>query len=77
MFLVNQMEPSISQEVLDKIFSIAQTYPKHEGVTVEALMSEHGFTDSNLVHAALNELQRQGKIVGRPLFPYAGEDQKS
>ena len=71
---MSQTESSVSQEVLDKIFAIAQTYPKHEGVTVEALMSEHGFTDSTLVHAALNELQRQGKLVGRPLFHYTGDE---
>jgi hypothetical protein len=75
---MSQTQFSVSQEVLDKIFAIAQTYPPHEGVTVEVLMSEHGFTDSNLVYVALNELQRQGKLVGRPLFYYTGDEhQKS
>ena len=61
-------DPRLTQEVLDKILDIAKSYPKDRGVTVEALTSTHGFTDSQLVHAALNELEKQGKLAGFPLF---------
>jgi hypothetical protein len=63
-------------EFLEEIYSIAQTYPKNEGVTVEGLMSQHGFTDSNMIHAALEELERQGRLTARPMFAYTGEDEK-
>ena len=60
-------DPRLTQEVLDKILDIAKSYPKDRGVTVEALMT-HGFTDSQFVHAALTELEKQGKLAGFPLF---------
>ena len=65
------MSTVISEDVLNRILSIARAYPENEGITVEALMSEHGFTDSNLVHAALSELERRGQLTARPLFDTA------
>ena len=70
------MSTAISEDVLNRIMSIARSYPKGEGITVEALMSEHGFTDSGLVHAALNELEKRGELTARPLFFYTGAQPK-
>lgn len=66
----------VTQELLDKILIIAESYPKGEGVTIEDLMSEHGFSDSNMVNAALDELERQGKLTARPLFYADTEENK-
>ena len=67
------MNIPVDEEMLNRIMSIARSYPKHEGVTVEALMDKYGFTDSALVHAALGELEKRGQLVARPLFYYTGE----
>jgi hypothetical protein len=66
------MSTAIREDDLNRILSIARSYPKGEGITVEALMSEYGFTDSNLVHAALKELEKRGQLTARPLFYYTG-----
>jgi hypothetical protein len=63
----------LTKEYLDRIFAIAQSRPKHEGITVEALC-ERGFIDSVMVHAALDELVRQGKLSAGPMFRYTGPD---
>ncbi len=69
------MSKAISEEVLDQIMSLARSYPKDQGITVEALMSSHGFTDSGQVHAALDELERRGLLASRPLIYYTGPDE--
>jgi len=70
---IASMSTIISEDVLNRIMSIVRTYPKGEGITVEALMDKHGFTDSSLVNAALNELQKRGELAAQPLFFYTGE----
>ena len=39
-------------------------------------MSEHGFADSKMIHAALEELEKQGKLTARPLFYYTGGEEE-
>jgi len=70
---IMSMSTVISEDVLNRILSIARSHPKGKGITVEALMDKHGFTDSNVVHAALNELVKRGQITPRQLFYYTGK----
>ncbi|HLW85706.1 MAG TPA: hypothetical protein VKR60_10870 [Candidatus Sulfotelmatobacter sp.] len=55
------------QEAKDKIFAIAQSKPKYEGVTVGELEHNHGLNRKE-IDAALEELEKEGKLQEVPLF---------
>jgi len=57
----------MSQEVKDKIFAIAQSKRKYEGVTVGELEHKHGLNRKE-IDAALKELEKEGKLREVPLF---------
>jgi SOS-response transcriptional repressor LexA len=66
------MSVSVGEEVISKILAIVRSHP--EGVTVEQMMEGHGFTNSNVIHAALRVLEERVEIQGhnyrRPRCPW-------
>jgi len=60
------MTVSVGEEIISKILAIVRSHA--EGVTVEQMMDGHGFTNSNVIHAALRVLEERGEIQGQNLF---------
>jgi SOS-response transcriptional repressor LexA len=62
---MSSMEAAVGEETLSKIEAIVRSYP--EGITVEYMMEMFGFTNSNVIHAALKVLQERGVVQGNYL----------
>jgi len=57
----------MGQEVIDKIFAIAQSKPQYEGITEGELEHKHGFSRKE-IGAALKELEKEGKLTAVPMY---------
>jgi hypothetical protein len=63
------LEVAVGEETISKIEAIVRSHP--EGITVEGIMAKYGFTNSNVIHAALKVLQERGILEPDYLFNFS------